>query len=136
MDDLSFFDKLRTQIRLFLMGNREIIVLFGIVILTASVIYSTKIITFPTRVPTRATESASGEPTPTLVPAITTISTPTIFPTVITPRGFLELLQLSPTPSATNGPTSAPTPSPTVILTPPQTPFVPGGTIFLPPVQR
>lgn len=118
MDELSFFDKLRTQTRLFLMGNRELIAIFGILILTASVIYSTKIITLPTRVPTRAT-SISPTPTPFLKP--------TPVPTITTSGGgFLELLQLSPTEPASGGP------SPTLTSTPPSS----GGTIFLPPVQR
>lgn len=126
MDDLSFFDKLRTQTRLFLMGNREFIAIFGILILTASVIYSTKIITLPTRVPTSATVPS---PTPTLiVTPVPTITESDSGRTPTTSSGFLELLQLSPTEPASGGPL------PISTLT--ATPSVPDGTIFLPPLPR
>lgn len=133
MNDFTFLDRLRTRVRLFLMGNREFVALLGIVVLSFSVIYSTKIITFPTRVPTRATESAPGGPAQIVTPT-------SRIPTIITPQGFLELLQLSPTepaPSTESGgpsPTPSLTPTPTVSPTP--TPSASGGTIFLPPVQR
>lgn len=110
MDDLSFLDHLRTKVRLFLMGNREIIAIFGVLFLTVSVIYSSKIITFPTRVPTRAI-GITPMPTPFLKPS----PVPTI---TATSSGFLELLQLSPIPSIT------------------PTPAVPDVTIFLPPLPR
>ncbi|MBM4402493.1 MAG: hypothetical protein FJ044_04575 [Candidatus Cloacimonetes bacterium] len=131
MDDLSFLDHLRTEIRLVFMTYREIIVVLGILLLTVSVVYSAKIISFPTRVPSRAT-IISPTPTPAFFPTPTTVTTITEPTFGGAPKGFLELLEISPTETASDG--LSPAPSPTVSPTP--SPPTPDATIFLPPVPR
>lgn len=139
----SIIDRLYTRFRLFLLSRREWFVVLGIVVLSLSVVFSSRTVTVTTRLPAQADVERSF-PTPVFSPTLKpSIAEETLEESPVSPGGFLELIpitgELTRTPTSVSLPYLTPSLSPTfapiATVTPDPTPTS-EPTIFLPPLPR